>query len=386
MSPSTIEVPYAITELKHLKKRILVAMVKRQEDKWPGPDVYGDRSTTISRLRKVLLDPRYGFTKETVSVARHRSLSTVTPSDSSGNSSKAQEINPTSTTVQARSPDIPHPARWVKLLIEDKRTSAKRAQEVSLDVSDEDGCGSGEWRAQFQDLLVKLQKSNTAITGAVKLSVRDPQDPEYWIPFVKTTSDVALEEAPTFPQFIIISSKSLEILADEATETNDRYNVNDGKVKPLALARRRATAGMVNGAGAGRSGGEKDNDTEWLKGQLQNTPGYQNFKDNQRRVQTNTGVIESWKFIANFTDTHYGQGSHVPRRKKIQKQSITKALGLGATAHHEAEKAARLVGRYGEGGTHEAQAVIDEINLEEDPPKGARALYPFLVQWDRDHK
>jgi hypothetical protein len=51
------------------------------------------------------------------------------------------------------------------LLIEDKRTSAKRAQEVSLDVSDEDGCGSGEWRAQFQDLLVKLQKSNAAITG-----------------------------------------------------------------------------------------------------------------------------------------------------------------------------------------------------------------------------
>jgi hypothetical protein len=69
---------------------------------------------------------------------------------------------------------------------------------------------------------------------------------------------------------------------------------------------------MVNGAGTGRSGGEKDNDTEWLKEQLQNTPGYQNFKDNQRRVQTNTGVIESWKFIANFTDTHYGQGSHVP--------------------------------------------------------------------------
>jgi hypothetical protein len=74
---------------RHLKKSILVAMVKRQEDKWPGPDVYGDRSTTISRLRKVLLDPRYGFTKETVSVARHRSLSTVTPLDTSGNSSSA---------------------------------------------------------------------------------------------------------------------------------------------------------------------------------------------------------------------------------------------------------------------------------------------------------
>lgn len=57
--------------------------------------------------------------------------------------------------------------------------------------------------------------------------MRDPQDPEYWIPFVKTTSDVALEEAPTFPQFIIISSKSLEILVEDASSSSLQWLLTD---------------------------------------------------------------------------------------------------------------------------------------------------------------
>ena len=73
-------------------------------------------------------------------------------------------------------------------------------------------------------------------------------------------------------------------------------------------------------------------------------------------------------------------------RKKIQKKSIYKALGLGSTALAEAENAAKILNRYGEDGTNPAQEVLDRVAWIDDPPKGARVLYPFLVQWDKDHR
>ena len=59
---------------------------------------------------------------------------------------------------------------------------------------------------------------------------------------------------------------------------------------------------------------------------------------------------------------------------------------MGSTTFAEAENAVRILKRYGENGTHPAQTVIDRIQLMEDKPRGAKALYPFLVQWDNEHK
>jgi hypothetical protein len=49
----------------------------------------------------------------------------------------------------------------------------------------------------------------------------------------------------------------------------------------------------------------------WLKAQLENETGYQDFKDNQRKVQTNPGTVASWKFCADFSQKYFGAVSHV---------------------------------------------------------------------------
>ncbi|KAJ7683092.1 hypothetical protein B0H17DRAFT_1137953 [Mycena rosella] len=356
------EIPYKESELKGKPKAFLVGLVARQSDRWPGPD------------------SKYGFTKP------------ATPPVPSNQSAPEPETNEVPAAIAAiPSPNVempgtpfePTPPRRIKLYIEDRR-GVSTLKTLHLAVIYED-CGPDHWQAELHNLLVELQDSNSALTGPVKISCRDPEDPDYWMPFVKVADNVLLEEAETSPEFILIpNTNRLEILVEHAqdarlprtftsTESHATFDINDPETKPLEVARSRS-AKKIN-----------DQDAEWLKEPLKITPGYQEFKANQHKVQTNPGVVVSWLFIANFSNTHVGQFSRVKRRKKIQKKSIYKALLLGATALSEVEKAGRILHRYGEGGTSPAQAVINRIQLVEDPPSGARILYNFLVKWDKDH-
>ncbi|KAJ7482810.1 hypothetical protein B0H11DRAFT_2417651 [Mycena galericulata] len=396
--PTTLDVPYDKPELKGLKKASLVSLVARQAEKWPGPDVYTARSTSVPRLRTVLLDPRYGFTKSVaISSAESGSVSALTPSD--------EEVTPPpNPDDEIEGPLVPNdnipkpiPARWVKLLIEDTRKSSssgrysKISQEVLLGIVEDTG---EEWKAELNDILCELQNSNSAIMGPVKLSYRDPEAPDYWIAFVKVTDDALLEEAQTFPRLVSIpSTNQLEILVEQAEDiyfhappplagssngpldARELFDVNDPAAKPLEHARRRTRKAQTSA----------DLDADWLKEQLKNTTGYEDFKHNQHRVQTNPGVVASWKFVSDFSDKYFGTQSRVQGRKKIQKKSIQNALQVGSTAYSEAIKATAILGRYGEGGKTPAQSVIAHVNLREDPPKGAKELYPFLVDWDKEH-
>ncbi|KAJ7433782.1 hypothetical protein FB451DRAFT_1313225, partial [Mycena latifolia] len=405
---STAEIPYEKADLKG-KKASLLRFVARQSDKWPGPDVYDAKSTSVKRLRNVLLDSRYGFTKPATSSVVHESvtppstppfqrvqpepeknkekdLSNLLDSESDRELPQIQESHlfyPTDSIEQCL------PSRWIKLFIEDTRgtSTAKISQELCLFVVDTVDCTPGEWRAELRDLLVELQQSNAAITGPVRLSCRDPEQPEYWVPFVKVTDDALLDEAETFPEFVSIpSSNRLEIRVEHAEdayfhspprrpststtlETFDTFDLTDPTAIPLEHARRRA----ANRPAGRNTNDDQDRDTKWLIEQLKSFSGYEDFKSNQRKVQANPGVVRSWNFIANFSARYYKQVSHVQGRRKIQKQSIYKALGLGSTAIAEAENAARILNIYGDNGTSPAQAVIDRVNLIEDPPKGARA-------------
>ncbi|KAJ6482391.1 hypothetical protein DFH09DRAFT_1330334 [Mycena vulgaris] len=416
MASTTAEIPYTGDDLKG-KKPVLVGFVKRQEAKWPGPDVYSAKATTTKRLRAVLLDSRYGFTKQGALLeyaVEDQSVSTLSPAPTEKDPTPEPKINEETARTSpdpegmAESADPPtHPSRWIKLFIEDIRgTSAgKISQELCLDMIDADDCEMGEWRADLPNLLVQLQESNSAITGSVRLSFRDPEQPEYWVPFVKVTDDALLEEALTFPEFVTIPRTGrLEIRVEHAEDlffhtsphhlipapgpstsaalVQDVFDVHDPDAKPLVYARARAAKQTADGT----RDNQTDRDTKWLTEQLHTTAGYQTFKDNQRKVQANPGVVASWKFIADFSTIHFGQVSRVAGRKKIQKKSIYKALGLGSTTLAEAENAARILNRYGQDGTNPAQAVLDRVARIDDPPKGARVLYPFLVQWDKDHR
>jgi hypothetical protein len=53
------------------------------------------------------------------------------------------------------------------------------------------------------------------------------------------------------------------------------------------------------------------------------------------------------------------------RTTKIKKKSIQDAHGIGSTSLAEAENAARILKRYGEGGTDPAQAVINHVCMDD---------------------
>ncbi|KAJ7435441.1 hypothetical protein B0H11DRAFT_1937537 [Mycena galericulata] len=337
----TSEVPYNKPELKALKKASLVSLVARQAEKWPGPDVYTAKSTSVPRLRAVLLDPRYGFTKSVaISSAESRSVSPLTPSD--------EDVTPPPNQDEvSENPLVPN-------------VDIQSSQEVLLGIVEDTG---EEWRAELNDILCELQNSNSAITGPVKLSYRDSEVPDYWVAFVKVTDDALLEEAQTFPKLVSIqgptNSKSLQKtiyfhapppLAGSSISLPDArelFDVNDPAAKPLEHARRRTRKAQSSA----------DLDADWLKEQLKNTPGYQDFKRNQHRG-----------------------------RKKIQKKASKMRSMLGSTAYSEGHQGYRhsrsIWGRW----ENPAQSVIDRVNSREDPPKGAKELYPFLIDWDKEHK
>ncbi|KAJ6628420.1 hypothetical protein B0H10DRAFT_1778157, partial [Mycena sp. CBHHK59/15] len=242
----------------------------------------------------------------------------------------------------------------------------------------------GEWRADLHDLLVELQSTNAALTGPVKLAIRDPQYPDHRVYFAKVTDDALLDEVQPVPPFAVIpSTDHLEIFVDHPqsnTNFHPTFDVADPNAKPLEHARLRAANNAVNK----RNTVEINGDVEWLAAEIKTLPGYSEFEEHRRKVQQNPGVVASWKFMALVSDTYFRQPSHITN-KKIQKQSIQQALGVGSTSLAEAENAVRILKHYGEGGSSPAQAVIDRIALKEDKPQGAKILYPFLVNWEKSH-
>ncbi|KAJ7931807.1 hypothetical protein B0H13DRAFT_1857769 [Mycena leptocephala] len=187
------------------------------------------------------------------------------------------------------------PTRWVTLLIQDSPSSPnplKISQSVPLFVLDTEGCKPGEWRADLRDLLGELQTSNAALTGSLKLAILDPDHPEHRIYFTKVADGVPLNEAP------------------------QKYalDVGDPNVKPLEFAQQRHAANnaAVAKAGSSSSKAETDADAEWLAAEVKTLPGYSKFDVHRHKVQQNTGVVASWKFIALVSETYFVRPSHIP--------------------------------------------------------------------------
>ena len=120
MTSATAEIPYTGDDLfvhfsvspsialisahRKGKKSVLVGFVKRQAAKWPGPDVYTAQATTIKRLRAVLLDHRYGFTKQGAlleDAADHRSVSTLSPAPTEKGALKIKHCNSLLETIRS---------------------------------------------------------------------------------------------------------------------------------------------------------------------------------------------------------------------------------------------------------------------------------------------
>ncbi|KAJ7037021.1 hypothetical protein C8F04DRAFT_1180747 [Mycena alexandri] len=113
-------------------------------------------------------------------------------------------------------------------------------------------------------------------------------------------------------------------------------------------------------------------------------------KDLLLRLQTSISPLAvTTETPWNETKTYSGKLSHVPGRsgrlRKIKKSSMHKALRLSSSAFTQAENAVRILNIYGEGGSKPAQEVIAETEIRLEKPEGAKVLYPFLVEWEKDN-
>ncbi|KAJ7938980.1 hypothetical protein B0H13DRAFT_1851152 [Mycena leptocephala] len=359
---------------REVLKPALIDLVERQINKWPGGNFKRtDKKITATYIRKVLLDPSHGFTKQST---EHPSL----PSNEHGD---LEEHGSRQGSQEKEEPEFD--TQWVTLLIDNARTSLKISQRVNLYVLDNLLGQEGEWRADLKDLLMELQSSIAALTGSFKLAFRDPDHPDYRIYFAKVNSDRPWDEVEPMPPCAVIpATNSIEIFVEHNISPGT-FDTRDPNTKPLEVARHRTTNVATSSNNSGSNA-----DIDWLTAELKTLPGYSDFNERRHKVQQNSGVVASWQFLALVSQNYFGKPSHIPpqsrKTKKIQKQSIHTTVGVKSMAFTEAENAVRILKRYGEGGSNPTQAVIDRIALKEDKPKGAKGLYPFLINWEKDHR
>jgi hypothetical protein len=92
-------------------------------------------------------------------------------------------------------------------------------------------------------------------------------------------------------------------------------DVGDLNIKPLEFARQRHAANNAAVEKPGSSStAEMDADAKWLAAEIKTLPGYAEFDTHRHKVQQNTGVVASWKFIALVSGTYFGWPSHIPVR------------------------------------------------------------------------
>ncbi|KAI9445666.1 hypothetical protein BJY52DRAFT_1315735 [Lactarius psammicola] len=123
---------------------------------------------------------------------------------------------------------------------------------------------------------------------------------------------------------------------------------------------------------------------EWLVKELENRPGYAEFRSTLDHVRDNAVAVRSWTFAVDFVKA-YNKSRHPVNGvyQKIKKIDATRALGVGSTWFCDATKAVSIVEKYGEGSTHRSQPVIDKVTA--GTPEGSTKLLQWLRTWEIEH-
>jgi hypothetical protein len=70
--------------------------------------------------------------------------------------------------------------------------------------------------------------------------------------------------------------------------------------------------------------------------------------------------------------------------QRVKKKHVLAALALGTSSFARAQAGARLVARYGEGGSA-TREVREMLGRRDAVPGGSKALLDFLQAWDTRH-
>ncbi|KAF8054909.1 hypothetical protein FPV67DRAFT_1459718 [Lyophyllum atratum] len=402
------EQAYTKEDLAGLLKPALIKLVKRQKACWPDARFHDGSHTKKGRIVEVLLDPAYKFTKPAtlVSTAAHevddppahevddppapddQNMSGAASAFTIGNQDASEAIRTQESGTRSPSATPPAEIKSVRLMINDFRSShlpAKSVETVLLArIQATEGARAGYWLASAKELITQLQGSCSALHGAVRVAIPDPVDSEYRQYFATTSRDnEKLEEAVLRPVTISVPNDNLLKLfveqagishvprgrkrytapsESEPESETESYDVNSKDFKPLEQGRKHVKAAKK------RRRQCAEDEVAWLQSRATERPGYSDYVNNQGRVQQNTGVVNSWRFIASFSAEYFRKTSGIQARgtKKIKKKVIAKALNIGTTSLAEAENGVRLANLFGPGGNREAPEIVSPAGGHED--------------------
>ncbi|KAF8129502.1 hypothetical protein EV363DRAFT_1584558 [Boletus edulis] len=425
----TVEVPYNANDLEGRRREELVMMVQRQVERWPYHD--GKRrftsKTNMDRMRAVLLNCTFGFTKE-VEVVRPLSPSPPPPPPPPGTPSlppgpredvgmeHLQDAAPPlpdneveggpSTRIPEGgrvSPSVQHEdnednedgGQWgtiecakVNVYVTFLSPGAEvQRNAFSIEVPrtgwvDALAC---EWQTDTQQLIEQLAVQAPQLADAIEVSYPDPMYPEYSRRLKAVGNGLNIIETPAeVPAVCIVADNVLKLTVSSPSHLITSESLPTGPVHqpagqsqsvPVATNELAPVSPVV----------------QWLVGAAEMREGYIAFKQGQHHVQTNANIVASWWFAVLFSEC-YSQaespvllagGSKRKGPRLIRKSEVQRALGVGATWMSEAMQAVALLRKYGRYGSSPRQHVVNMCS-DQTSKIGARTLLTRLREEDKE--
>lgn len=355
------ERPYTSDDLNGLRVTELLCIIHRQPHKWPHRHKKTGALTKLSKshvtkasLRRVILDPSYGFTTfSSRGLPEHRTNSMPAEPSSLSTSTEPPYMLPfTQFAVSDMSIYEPGVVQVVHLFVEDecdKLSKRKFTETVSLTVLDTTACQSHEFRVNPRDVLDRLKgilrrRHGVWITRTtVQCALPDPRQDGFYRYFIDAPfNDLLIAE--TTINAVIISSNNLRIMVETS---NDRYTnlvnpsmlnfmphgttdsdsiiINDISTKPLLLARERSDA-----------------DTTWLKEQICLLPGYDAWQKLRHHVLSGPDVKGYWEFAVRVVEQY--ADTRCPSGRKLSKERVVRdGLHFGMTWFNEIKESLALL-------------------------------------------
>ncbi|KAF8257787.1 hypothetical protein EI94DRAFT_1816931 [Lactarius quietus] len=419
------------SDLHGLKKSALQGIVHAQIDKWPS-SVYGryTSKTNMTTLRAALLNPEFGFTiqDDFNEPDDHRARSS---DDQQGSPDNDQAVTATSADqpIQGAAADSNEPDghRTTPVHSSDDRqvqgshdkgqaTASVGAEQpvegVATDSNEPGPAGPnygiggldtinpasyeplGMGQGQLfngsnngQPLTFDISSytmpdftnngSNFMVTDSASVSKDNPVHP-----FMSDNNNASFRDSlPMFTNANKLGGYPTTAFDDAGQTSPGQACSTDVGAKPS-----RRTHGSARDPTKRPSKQERSNKTvEWLMKELQSHPGYEEFRLTMNHIKDNPSAVRSWTFAVDFMEDYQKSCLVNGAYQKISKLDITRALSVGISWFHDANKAVEILKKFGEGGTHSSQEVIDRISFTAGAPEGSTSLLRWLRTWETEN-
>ncbi|KAJ7777705.1 hypothetical protein DFH07DRAFT_766443 [Mycena maculata] len=245
------------------------------------------------------------------------------------------------------------------------------------------------FRVLSKEVFLRIQASSDPIyipsTGSriTRISVADPEEPDWKMPFARLSPGEPLERIPFNPDALEVpENRRLKIFIDNTTPSpSSGVKSEQGSSSASVLSSRPAMGPSISDQ---LPAVESDIESEspavkFLPEKLSLRPGYKTFIANRGRVLANPEIVKEWRFVVEFSN-EYTRMKQQLGSFKINKAAIQKALGFGSTWLTSVQRAVQIIDAYSE-----VQDVSEELERIDESPAGATALQTFLTNWQSEH-